>query len=65
MKRETDRAQPNKGFHHEGGDPTSLKQDPAQFYPTGGAGLVHHDTDAPQEADQPPDQDATKPAQQE
>lgn len=26
--------------HHEGGDPASLEQDPAQFYPTGGAGLI-------------------------
>jgi hypothetical protein len=26
---------------HEGGDPVTLKEDPAQFYPTGGAGLVN------------------------
>ncbi len=42
MPDESRRQPQTNPIHHEGGDPASLKQDPAQAYPTGGAGLIPH-----------------------
>ncbi len=39
---------------HEGGDPASLKQDPAQAYPTGGAGLISEERAHPREVGKAP-----------
>ncbi|HJT78918.1 MAG TPA: hypothetical protein VJ739_17100 [Gemmataceae bacterium] len=39
---------------HEGGDPASLQQDPAQAYPTGGAGLIPEERAHPREVGKAP-----------
>ncbi len=45
MKTKPDRPPQPTTPHHEGGDPASPEQDPAPFYPAGGAGLLHPEND--------------------
>jgi hypothetical protein len=39
---------------HEQGDPVSLEEDPAQFYPTGGTGLLDPANEAERDAGELP-----------
>jgi hypothetical protein len=49
-----EKSQPDENApHHETSDPASLKLDPAQVYPTGGAGLAPPGRQPPEEPGEP------------
>ncbi len=55
---------PENTPRHEGGDPASLAQDPAQFYPTGGAGLLDPRNDPARDDVVPPEPNKDRPAKE-
>lgn len=63
MKKETIPSPQENQPHHVGGDPASLEQDPAQAYPTGGAGLVDPKNDWLRDVGRTPEGDAARPDQ--
>lgn len=56
-----DQKHPETAPHHEGGDPASLQQDPAQVYPTGGAGLLDPRNDPARDIGGPAELDNNQP----
>ncbi len=62
MDQNPTKAPEERGPHHEGGDPASLQQDPAQAYPTGGAGLLDPRNDPARDVGAPSEPDNKRPA---